>query len=194
VPEVNETPGVTAYVALGGNLGDVLTSFRRAIDLLAQRGVVTVSLSSAYRTEALRAAAETKAVPDYWNAVAGVRAALSPRALLTELNAVEAALGRVRRERWASRPIDLDLLLYGDKCLRDPDLIVPHPSMAERVFVLRPLVEIAPEVRVPPEGHTATMLLSRHGTLDAGIHECLPAWHELCGSSDAGCLLRPTRR
>ena len=185
------TPKLTAYVALGGNLGDVLASFRQALGQLMDGGVAVVSLSSAYRTEALRAADATEPIPDYLNAVAGVTTSLSPRALLAKLHAIEAGLGRVRRERWASRTLDLDLLLCGEQCLDEPDIVVPHPAMAARLFVLRPLVEIAPEVCVPPEGHTVVTLLARHSSVDTGILECLRGWHPLCGSDDPGKLLRP---
>jgi 2-amino-4-hydroxy-6-hydroxymethyldihydropteridine diphosphokinase len=87
--------------------------------------------------------------PRFLNAVVEIETGLEPRALLDAMHAIERDLGRVRAERWGPRTIDLDLLLFGDRTIDEPDLCVPHPRLAERRFVLEPLAELAP-ARVPP--------------------------------------------
>ncbi|WP_455380060.1 2-amino-4-hydroxy-6-hydroxymethyldihydropteridine diphosphokinase, partial [Acidihalobacter prosperus] len=97
--------------------------------------------------------------PDYVNAVALIQTALPPLKLLEELQLVEAQQGRVRDGvRWGPRTLDLDLLLYGDKIIRDSRLIVPHPGMHERNFVLYPLAEIAPQLVIPKLGPLEELL------------------------------------
>lgn len=99
--------------------------------------------------------------PWFVNAVAGVRTALSPRDLLVALHDVEAEFGRVRSVRNASRTLDLDLLAYGDAVIEDPGgLVLPHPRLAERAFVLLPLAEVAPAWRHPVSGLTAGEMLA----------------------------------
>ncbi len=160
-----------AFIALGGNLGDVLATFRAALRKLNERGAAVARVSSAYRTAAMLPPSATSEQPNYWNAVCGIHTGLAPAALLQLLQDIEREEGRIRRERWAPRPLDLDLLLYDERMIDEPHLRVPHPGLGERVFVLRPLVEIAPEVRVPPTGVAARELL--HGLADpnAGIYE-----------------------
>jgi 2-amino-4-hydroxy-6-hydroxymethyldihydropteridine diphosphokinase len=168
---------VEAFIALGGNVGDVLASFCSALEQLAAGEVTVLSVSSAYRTAALVLPGSDDArVPDYWNAVIAVSTRLTARGLLALCLDIEARPGRVRRERWAPRAIDLDVLTYGDHCIDEPDLVVPHPRIAERLFVLRPLCEIAPQARIPPDGITVTELLTRHADANTGIHEVRREW------------------
>jgi 2-amino-4-hydroxy-6-hydroxymethyldihydropteridine diphosphokinase len=87
--------------------------------------------------------------PDYINAVAALITRLSPEDLLAKLQAIEQRHGRVREQHWGPRTLDLDLLLYGNQVIATPDLIVPHPGMLERNFVLIPLFEIAPKLQLP---------------------------------------------
>jgi len=166
---------VVAYVALGGNLGDVLATFRGALDVMPAHGLDVRAVSSAYRTEALVAEEARDPVPDYWNAVCDVSTRLTPAAVLAALQVIELRFGRVRRERWASRTLDLDLLLFGDQRIREPGLVVPHPGLTERVFVLRPLCELAPRHVVPGRGVTVAEALGR---LDpsAGVKEIASNW------------------
>jgi 2-amino-4-hydroxy-6-hydroxymethyldihydropteridine diphosphokinase len=170
------TGGVTAYIALGGNLGDVLATFRAVLGALTARGVEVLTVSSAYRTKPLVAPGTVSPVPDYWNAACAVRTRLAPGPLLELLRSIEAELGRVRRERWASRPIDLDLLLYDDARIDEPELQVPHPAMADRAFVLKPLAEIASERAVPGRAATVRELLGRLPDPDEGILERRARW------------------
>lgn len=150
-----------AYVAIGANLGDPVATVRAAIAALrAIAGTRCIAASSLYRT----APVGLQHQPDFINAVAALdvdRAALSASGLLERLFAVEAAFGRVRTIRNAPRTLDLDLLLYGDQPLDlpgPPQLILPHPRMTERAFVLAPLAEIAPDLIIPGQGRIAALL------------------------------------
>lgn len=133
-------PSVTAYIALGANLGDPVASLRKAMDDLAGlAGVNLVKRSSLYRTAPLESCG-----PDYVNAVVEIATCLTAPELLLKLQALEQAAGRERAYRNAPRTLDLDILTYGDARIDSPTLSVPHPRMTERAFVLVPLAEIAP--------------------------------------------------
>lgn len=141
-----------AYVALGSNLAHPRRQLARATaDLSRLPRTRVVAVSPNYVTEPL---GTEEAQPDYVNAVAVVRTALSPRALLARLNAIERRHGRRRdaRARNAARTLDLDLLLYGRRRIDVPHLSVPHPRMHERAFVLRPLADVAPALSIPGRG------------------------------------------
>jgi 2-amino-4-hydroxy-6-hydroxymethyldihydropteridine diphosphokinase len=133
-----------AFIALGGNVGDVRSTFDRAVALLCDGEVVRLTArSSDYRTPPWGLTDQ----PAFVNAVIAVTTSLSPRELLERAEACERALGRdrARERRWGPRLIDIDLLAYDDLVHDDPDLILPHPLLFERAFVLVPLAEIAPE-------------------------------------------------
>jgi 2-amino-4-hydroxy-6-hydroxymethyldihydropteridine diphosphokinase len=133
-------PEVTAYVALGANLGDAGQALLDALTALSGvPGLRLVKASGLYRTAPIDSSG-----PDYLNAVAEVATTLTAPALLDALQAIENAAGRERPYRNAPRTLDLDLLLYGDACIDSPRLLVPHPRLWERAFVLVPLAEIAP--------------------------------------------------
>ncbi|MDO5086436.1 MAG: 2-amino-4-hydroxy-6-hydroxymethyldihydropteridine diphosphokinase [Comamonadaceae bacterium] len=143
-------PPVTAYVALGANLGDAAATVRRAFDALAALpGTRVTARSGLYRTAPVDAGG-----PDFVNAVAALSTALPAPCLLDRLLQLEQAEGRQRPYRHAPRTLDLDLLLYGSARIDSPLLTVPHPRMMARAFVLVPLAEIAPQ-RVPPEALAA---------------------------------------
>lgn len=132
---------VTAFVALGANLGDAAHTVRAALVALGQvPGVQRVRSSSLYRTAPVDSTG-----PDYINAVAEVATTLSAPGLLAALQAIENVAGRERPYRNAPRTLDLDLLLYGLARVDSRTLTVPHPRMLERAFVLLPLAEIAPQ-------------------------------------------------
>lgn len=133
-----------AFLALGGNVGDVRNTFAAAIAMLCQDDAVQLAArSSDYRTPPWGVTEQ----PPFVNAVIAVTTTLSPHALLARAQACERVLGRDRgRERhWGPRRIDIDLLAYDDMTLHDPDLTLPHPRLLERSFVLVPLAEIAPD-------------------------------------------------
>ena len=133
---------VTAFVALGANLGDAAHTVRAALVALGQvPGVQRVRSSSLYRTAPVDSTG-----PDYINAVAEVATTLSAPGLLAALQAIETGAGRERPYRNAPRTLDLDLLLYGLARVDSRTLTVPHPRMLERAFVLVPLAEIAPQL------------------------------------------------
>jgi 2-amino-4-hydroxy-6-hydroxymethyldihydropteridine diphosphokinase len=130
-------------VALGSNLGDKPANIDRAISLLTEAGDVKVlARSRNYATEPWG-----KTDQDWFvNACISVKTALSARELLARCQAVERRMGRVPTEKWGPRIIDLDLLIYGEESIHDPDLVLPHPHIAERAFVLAPLMDIAADV------------------------------------------------
>jgi len=132
-----------AFVALGGNVGDVRSTFRRAIALFCDGIAVRLTArSSDYRTPPWGVTDQ----PPFVNAAIAVTTSLPPHDLLARAKECERALGRdrTRERRWGPRSIDIDLLAYDDLVLDDPDLILPHPRLFERAFVLVPLAEIAP--------------------------------------------------
>ncbi|MFW2355401.1 2-amino-4-hydroxy-6-hydroxymethyldihydropteridine diphosphokinase [Hydrogenophaga sp.] len=131
---------VTAFVALGANLGDAAQALRDALKALDDTpGLRVVRASGLYRTAPVQSTG-----PDYVNAVAEVSTTLTAPALLDALQAIEQQAGRERPYRNAPRTLDLDLLLFGGARIESPRLAVPHPRMAQRAFVLVPLAEIAP--------------------------------------------------
>ena len=133
-----------AYVGLGSNLGDRESLIREAAGLIG-----AVRLSTIIETEPWGYEEQ----PRFLNAVAEVETQLSARAFLEQLLEVERRLGRERPGRpWGPRTIDLDLLLYGDEELDEPGLVVPHPHLEERLFVLEPLAELVPSQRIPGSG------------------------------------------
>lgn len=137
----SERPAVTAYVALGANLGNAAATLRDALHRLDHTpGIRLLKASSLYRTAPIDSTG-----PDYLNAVAEVSTTLTAPALLAALQAIETAHGRERPYRNAPRTLDLDLLLYGSARIESPNLTVPHPRMGERAFVLVPLHEISPQ-------------------------------------------------
>ena len=132
---------VTAFIALGANLGDAAASLLRAMDNIAAiEGVRLLKRSSLYRSAPLDASG-----PDYVNAVVEIETVLSAPALLAALQQLEHLAGRERPSRNAPRTLDLDLLTYGDASIASAALVIPHPRLSERAFVLLPLAEIAPQ-------------------------------------------------
>lgn len=146
---------VDAYIGLGSNLENPRDQVTRALEELAAIPHTTLdAASSLYRS----APVGPQGQPDYINAVARLKTRLSPLQLLDALQAIEEAHGRLRRERWGARTLDLDLLLYGEQTIQDQRLTVPHPEMHRRAFVLAPLVEIAADLLVPGRGGASDLL------------------------------------
>jgi len=146
---------MTAWVGIGANLGDAQANVLDALERLTWTpGVRLLRASSLYRTAPIDSSGD-----DYVNAVAEVDTLLSARALLAVLLDIEQAHGRERPYRNAPRTLDLDLLLYDDEVIADaPALLVPHPRMHERAFVLAPLAELAPALQIPGRGRVAELL------------------------------------
>jgi 2-amino-4-hydroxy-6-hydroxymethyldihydropteridine diphosphokinase len=162
--------GAPAFVALGSNLGDRLRTLRRAVADLEVEGVGVRRRSSIYETDPMG-----PPQPPYLNAVVELITTLDPRRLLVILKAIENMAGRKERERWGPRELDLDLLLHGDARETGPDLILPHPGICQRPFVLVPLAEIAPRLELPGAGRTAEEVLAAVGS--AGVRLFASGWN-----------------
>ncbi|MGH8078658.1 MAG: 2-amino-4-hydroxy-6-hydroxymethyldihydropteridine diphosphokinase [Lysobacter sp.] len=149
-----------AFVGLGGNVGDAATILRDAFAALGRlSGMRLLRASRLYRTPAWGVTSQA----DFINAVAMIETTLAPPVLLANLMQIERDAGRDRLAGatvWGPRTLDLDLLLYGDKIIDVPGLKVPHPHLHERAFALVPLVEIAPDTRIPGHGAAADALAS----------------------------------
>jgi len=145
----------SAFVGIGSNLGDREGNFRQAVELLsAEDGVDVVAVSEIRETDPVGPVEQGP----FLNGAVRIETDLAPRELLERLLAVEERLGRVRRERWGPRTIDLDLLLYGDDIVDEPGLTVPHPRLHERRFALEPLSDLAPSLEIPGKGPISTLL------------------------------------
>jgi deoxyguanosine kinase len=130
---------IIAYIGLGSNLGDRKDFIHKALKILAEsKDVEIVSVSDIIETAPLRGANQ----PEYLNAVAQIKTVLTAEDLHKTLVSIETSLGRTRKEKWSSRTIDLDLLLFGEEIINSPDLTVPHPQMHLRSFVLKGLREL----------------------------------------------------
>jgi len=151
---------VRAYIGLGANLGDREATLRRALELLAEDpGIEVVAVSALRETEPVGYLDQ----PRFLNGAAALETDFEPRALLERLLRVECAFGRERTgPRFGPRTVDLDLLLYGDLVLDEPDLTVPHPRLAERRFALEPLAELDPGL-VLPDGRAVADLAAHAG-------------------------------
>jgi 2-amino-4-hydroxy-6-hydroxymethyldihydropteridine diphosphokinase len=181
------------YIGLGSNLGDKAENLRAALRILSggqpsvsPRGhtglspsapaITLLAVSSLYRTDPVGYLDQDW----FLNAAVCVETQLSPRELLIRLLAIESDLGRVRTVRNGPRTIDLDILLWGDLVLREDDLVIPHPRLHERLFVLEPLAEIAPGVRHPvlgiSIGECRTALSARTGTSTGVVRTAGPEW------------------
>ena len=145
----------TAFVALGANLGDPAATVKAAFAALANLPESrVVHCSSLYRT----APVGNTEQPEFINAVAALETTLAPESLLDALFDIEARFGRIRAEKNGPRTLDLDLLLYGDQFVSLPRLTLPHPRLHLRAFVLQPLAEIAPDLKIPGRGTVAAWL------------------------------------
>jgi 2-amino-4-hydroxy-6-hydroxymethyldihydropteridine diphosphokinase len=143
------------FIGLGANLGDARATIAAVITELGNLSQTAfVAGSSLYRSAALEAEG-----PDYVNAVVELRSTLEPEALLVQLQILERRYGRERPFRYAPRTLDLDLLIYGRRCVEAPMLTVPHPRLHLRAFVLAPLTELAPDLGLA-DGRTAAQALA----------------------------------
>jgi len=133
-------------LGLGANLGDAAATLDGAVaELAAEPGVTVVARSSTYRTAPVGGPEQ----PDYLNAAVLLEVSLEPLQLLRRLQAIELGHGRVRTVRWGPRTLDLDVLLWDERSIDEPELTVPHPRLVERRFALEPLLELLPDARLP---------------------------------------------
>ena len=148
-----------AYLGLGANLGDARQTLKDAVVCLAQQHTIAVlAKSSLYRTAPVDAGGD-----DYFNCVVKVSTTLPARHLLRLCHTIEQHFGRERPFRNAPRTLDLDILLFGNSCIEEADLVVPHPRLTERAFALVPLVELDHEAIIPQRGRADAFL--------AGVHD-----------------------
>lgn len=181
---MSSRPRARVFLGLGANLGDRAAALEAALaDLSALGAIRLVKASALYESEPLipdDAAFVSGPPPWYLNQVAEATTALDPYALLAALKDTEVRLGRAPgRARWAPREIDVDILLYDDLILADPDLTVPHEGLTRRRFVLVPLAEIAPSLPIPGTGRTVAEHL-------AGLQDPLRVLRYEPGSTDPG--------
>jgi 2-amino-4-hydroxy-6-hydroxymethyldihydropteridine diphosphokinase len=157
-----------AYLGLGSNVGDRLAHLQAAVDGLAGTdGIEVVAVSPVYETEPVGGPPQD----DYLNAVVALDTELTSRDLLDVAHRLEAGEHRVRAERWGPRTLDVDVLLVGDDVVDEPDLVVPHPRMTERAFVLVPLSALAPEWAAAIAADPTT---DRAGVRPAGVQLRVP--------------------
>jgi 2-amino-4-hydroxy-6-hydroxymethyldihydropteridine diphosphokinase len=171
------------YAGLGSNLGNREELLLAALRLLEEGGKARVLRMSRIMESAPLAQMEQ---PDYLNAAAELQTNVSPVELVREFMRIEDHLGRVRSQKWGARPIDIDLLLYGDEVLRHPEAMVPHPQMHLRSFVMMPLCELAPDAVHPVLGQTMTTLAARLGGRDFVLDSSRPQLVGIAGVVGVG--------
>lgn len=142
------------YLGLGTNLGDRLNNLETAVALIAKKVGKIIACSSIYQT----AAWGNTNQPDFLNMVVGVETALNPKNLLENTQQIELEMGRVRKEHWGERNIDIDILFYEEIVLISSNLSIPHPYIADRKFVLAPLLELIPDFKHPIQNKTVRNL------------------------------------
>jgi 2-amino-4-hydroxy-6-hydroxymethyldihydropteridine diphosphokinase len=161
---------VSIYLALGTNLGDRRANLARALRLLPPEATVE-AVSALYESTPQPPAPP----PDYLNAACRIATRLSPEALLGHVKQIEHDMGRRPGERWAPRLIDLDIVVYDDLVLETETLVIPHPRLVERNFVLQPLLDLDPNLAHPATGQRLDALLAQVGT--AGLRRIAePGW------------------
>jgi 2-amino-4-hydroxy-6-hydroxymethyldihydropteridine diphosphokinase len=148
------------YLGLGANLGNRIKNMSRAIQSLAGQATI-LQVSSVYETEPVGYTEQ----PDFLNAVIAISTGMNPEQLLQLIKEIERSQGRTSSFHNAPRPVDIDILFINDRALQSKQLIVPHPRLTERAFVLVPLAEIAPGLRHPENGKTMKELLEDLGTI-----------------------------
>jgi 2-amino-4-hydroxy-6-hydroxymethyldihydropteridine diphosphokinase len=158
----------SAYLGLGSNLGNRMAFLRSGRDSLANRSdIVIIRAAGVYETEAVGGPPEN---PLFLNTVLQIETSLDPQQLLAACLAIEDEFGRTRPARWAPRTLDIDILFYADRVICEESLVIPHPRLQERSFVLAPLRDIAPDLRHPLLDQTVSELAAA----SAGIEELVP--------------------
>ena len=158
----------TSYLGLGANLGDRLASLRAAVHALHYHDAIKIDwdagIAPVYETSAVGGPPDQ---PPYLNSAIRIFTTLDPFELLAATQHIENQLGRKRIERWAARTIDIDILLFGDETIKSESLTIPHPRMHERLFVLAPLGDVAPDVTHPGIGSAVQAIAEQLATSQA---------------------------
>ena len=174
---------ITVYIGLGSNLGERKENLNNALRMLAEvADIKLVRVSNLIETKPLGQLEQ----PNYINAVAELQTSLSPDVLLKELITIETSLGRIRLEKWSSRIIDIDILLYGSEIINCPHLTIPHPQMHLRSFVLEGLCQLDGSLMHPVLKESANELLRRLNGCDFIINPNLPQLISIAGVIGAG--------
>jgi 2-amino-4-hydroxy-6-hydroxymethyldihydropteridine diphosphokinase len=179
-----DVAGWDVVVGLGANVGTPELALRRAANELSA-GARQSKLSRLYTTEPVGGPPQ----PLFLNAALRLLWPASPRSLLGRLQALELGAGRVRRERWGPRTLDLDILWVAELALREPDLVIPHPRLRQRAFALRPLLDVAPEAIDPNDGVAYAQVLAQLGS--AGVVAVEGAWGDPSAQPSARAMDRP---
>jgi len=149
---------ITAYIGIGSNLGDKISNCRYSIDRIGELpGCHIAACSSLFKTEPEGVTGQDW----YVNCVLEATTTRSPAQILTGLLGIESSMGRVRKKRWEARIIDLDLLLFGREVIKSHNMVIPHPLMHKRRFVLEPFVQLAPDLVHPVLKTTIRQLLNQ---------------------------------
>jgi len=155
---IDDASGVISFIGIGSNQGDPAARCNEAFSRLSQAGGIKLLRKSLlYRSEPVG----FKEQDWFINVAAEIRTRLDPHGFLAELQGIENSMGRVRGEKWGPRVIDLDILLYGQEIIEDDDLIIPHPELHRRRFMLEPLFELAPYAIHPVFGISVRGLMER---------------------------------
>ena len=160
---------IMAYLGLGSNLGNRRQNLQTTVIRLRHQSVFLERASSLYETQPIGFTEQ----PPFYNAVIAVRLGLTARQLLAVIADIEQGLGRRRTVRWGPRSIDIDILLYGNKTVAEPDLQIPHPRLHERAFVLVPLAELVPELILPDGSRIAGLLAAIDSS---GVKKIMAGW------------------
>jgi 2-amino-4-hydroxy-6-hydroxymethyldihydropteridine diphosphokinase len=157
-PSGGEIRGIIAFIGIGSNMGKPAEACREAVEKVSEfPGVRLLRYSSLYRTEPVGYQDQ----PSFINAVAEIRTVLAPRQLFDALKEIERRMGRTEGPKWGPRLIDLDILFYGQEVIQEEGLVIPHPELHRRAFVLVPLCELAPYVIHPAFGISVQGLMDR---------------------------------
>ncbi len=144
------------YLALGSNVGDSPALFEQAISLLGKDVLKDIKQTTVYVTKPVGYTDQ----PNFLNTVISGQTDLAPGELLTRVKQLEHEIGRIKRFHWGPREIDIDIIFYGSLILETPDLVIPHPRLYERDFVLAPLHDLNPDLVDPSSGQTISQLLA----------------------------------
>ncbi len=157
------------YLGFGSNLGDRISNIHKAYEYLSYFGEI-VERSPVYESRAMLYPGDKEEQGDYLNSVVSFETDLSPHALLHEIKSVEAKIGIRNKKKWSARYLDIDILLYHDVILSCDNLILPHPEITKRAFVLKPLSDIAADIIIPGQEKSVRLFLINSDTASLSVY------------------------